>query len=348
MLSLGVPLVFTLGALGVGWAVSSPAWRGPETTNFRSGKFRNTVPVKREPAAIWREGWARGAWPARGAGVAAAAPPPRAVQGDTMRVTWIGHATALVQVAGMNLLTDPVWSPAAGPLGQLGPRRFVPAGLPIDALPRIDAVLVSHNHYDHLDVPTLRRLHARDAPRIYTPLGNAAFLARAGVPGAVELDWWQSAEHTRGFHIEATEVRHFSGRGLFDRDKSLWCGFTVHTPVGRVYFAGDTGYGAHFAETARRSGAPRLALLPVGAYLPRSIMQPVHMDPTEAVQAHRDLGAGASLGIHWGSFRLTAEAWDDPPRRLAAARAQAGVPDETFRVLDHGAGWDIPREPAPR
>lgn len=335
-----LPLAFVATAASVGWALSSPPYRGAVRPHFDGRVFRNALPTERRLSAIAREGWARGAWPARH--VAPHAPaPPASVSGDALRATWVSHATVLVQVDGLNLLTDPVWSEAAGPGGRIGPRRVRNAGVRLEDLPRIDLVLLSHNHYDHLDAPTLRRLWQRDRPRVYTPLGNAALLRRIGVTDVVELDWWQEAAHDAHTRVTATEVRHFSGRGLFDRDRTLWAGFAVHTRAGMIYFAGDTGYGPHFAETRRRVGDPRLALIPIGAYLPRAIMAPVHMNPDEATRAHRDLNAHRSLGIHWGSFRLTAEAHDAPLHDLAAALATHGVAPAHFRALEHGGAWDI-------
>lgn len=346
LLSVALPTSLVATALGVGWALSAAPWRGPVRPHFDGRRFQNALPVLRDVRAVLREGWKGTPWPRR-IDDPAQLPPPAQPPNSGLRVTWIGHATALVQAPGLTLLTDPVWSVAAGPTGRLGPRRVRPAGIPLEALPPIDVVLLSHNHYDHLDVPTLRALAVRHQPRIYTPLGNAAFLARAGVPGARDLDWWETANDPSGAAITATEVRHFSGRGLFDRDRTLWCGFHVRAPGGDVYFAGDTGFGPHFAETRRRLGAPRLALLPIGAYLPRAIMQPVHLDPDEAVEAHLALGAASSVAIHWGSFRLTAEGVDDPPRRLAVALGRAGIDPGAFRVLEHGEGWELGAAGAP-
>jgi L-ascorbate metabolism protein UlaG (beta-lactamase superfamily) len=219
------------------------------------------------------------------------------VPGPDWRVTWVGHATVLIQADGLNLLTDPVWSPAAGPLGQLGPRRGTPPGVALADLPRIDVILLSHNHYDHMDIPTLRALYRRDRPTIVTPLGNGAYLEKRGISGSVELDWEGVWTHPSGARIRVTEARHFSSRGLFDRDRNLWGALIAELPSGTLYFAGDTGYGPHFAEAAERHGPFRLALLPIGAFLPRWMMRPVHVDPAEAVQAHLDLRAERSLAM---------------------------------------------------
>lgn len=340
-LLLGLPVSLAGLVAGVGYALSVPGHAGAPSAHFDGRRFRNALPHDRRVGDVLREGWSRPAWPARRSDPPAPPPPPR-IQGGTLRATFVNHATVLVQVGGLNILTDPVWSDACGPLGRLGPRRVRDPGVRLEDLPPIDIVLLSHNHYDHLDVPTLRALHERFRPRLYTGLGNGAFLERCGVPGAVELDWWQSAEHAPGVRVTATEVRHFSGRGLFDRDRTLWCGFHVETPDGALYFSGDTGFGPHFAETARRLPAPRLALLPIGAYLPRAIMRPVHTDPVEAVVAFRDLGAAHAIGIHFGTFPLATDAFDAPPRVLAEALGEAGIAGDRFRALGNAESWEVP------
>lgn len=318
----------------VGWVVSTPGHRGPASPHFDGRKFRNTLPTVRTAKEAWAEGWPRRAWnpPAH---VPVPPPLPR-VPGPDWRVTWVGHATVLVQGDGLNILTDPVWSPAAGPLGQLGPRRGTPPGVALADLPRIDVILLSHNHYDHMDIPTLRALHRRDRPTLVTPLGNGAYLEKRGIPGAVELDWEGVWTHPSGTKVRVTEARHFSSRGLFDRDRNLWGAFAVELPSGSFYFAGDTGYGPHFAETAARHGPFRLALLPIGAFLPRWMMRPVHIDPAEAVQAHVDLRAERSLAIHWGAFPLGADGYDVPVALLAEARTAAGLPASAFFALRPG------------
>ncbi len=331
---LGSLLGFT-GVVGlVGWVTSTPGHTGPGMPHFDGRKFHNLEPTRRAPSEVMRgiATWTRGAWNL--GPVPAAERPPERVQ-NGIRVTMVGHATVLVQMDGVNLLTDPVWSVAAGPRGWMGPRRRRPPALPLDALPPIDLVLLSHNHYDHLDVPTLVALHQKHRCTVVTPLGNAAYLRRFGID-AVELDWWGSSLQ-RGLAVTCVPAQHFSGRGLFDRDHSLWGGFVVEGPAGRVYFAGDTGWGSHFAEIGERCGPPDVALLPIGAFRPRAIMRPVHTDPEEAVRAHRALGAVRSVPIHFGTFALGADGPDEALTGLAAARVQHGVAEEAFAELAHGA-----------
>ncbi|HEY2188411.1 MAG TPA: MBL fold metallo-hydrolase [Caldimonas sp.] len=260
-------------------------------------------------------------------------------------VTWIGHATTLVQVGGINILTDPVFSERASPLSFLGPKRQVAPGIAIAELPHIDAVLVSHNHYDHLDEASVRAIAAQAGgpPLFVVPLGIRAWLADLGIAHAVELDWWQSAR-IGAVEIVFTPAQHWSGRSLTDRMATLWGSYAIFAPDFQVWFAGDTAYSKDFADIHRhfaaRQGAGRgfdLALIPIGAYEPRWFMRPQHVDPTEAVQIHHDLAAERSIGIHWGTFELTDESLDEPPRALARAARQAGLADDAFTVLAVGA-----------
>jgi L-ascorbate metabolism protein UlaG (beta-lactamase superfamily) len=258
--------------------------------------------------------------------------PPGAVD-----VTFIGHSSFLLRFAGCNVITDPVFSKRCSPVGFAGPARVRAPGLALADLPRIDFLVLSHNHYDHCDVKSLQALRRRFPDmRIITTLGNAAFLAGNGMKGAYERDWWESVAFD-GVTITVTPARHFAARGLYDRNRTLWGGMMIE-PLGRpkVYFAGDTGYTKFFAEIAARLGPPDLALLPIGAYEPRWFMGPVHMNPADAVQAFADLGASQAVGMHFGTFQLTAEAIDAPERDLAAAKVKAGVAEGDFLTLDVG------------
>lgn len=261
---------------------------------------------------------------------------PAQVAPGEVAVTFIGHSTFLLQFAGLTVLTDPVFATHAGPFGRLGPKRARPPALRLEELPAIDVVLVSHNHYDHLDLASLRRLARERRPRIVTSLGNQAWLESSGVAVAVELDWWQSAEPVPGLRVTGTPAQHFAARAPWDRCRTLWNGFVLHTAHGDAFFGGDSGWAPHFAAIRERLGAPALALLPVGAYEPRWFMTPVHMNPAEAVRAHLALGARRSLGMHFGTFQLTNEGVEEPLRALAAAREAQGVAAEDFDTLDFG------------
>jgi L-ascorbate metabolism protein UlaG (beta-lactamase superfamily) len=256
--------------------------------------------------------------------------PPASVDSPSLLATLVNHSTVLLQQPGSNILTDPIWSERCGPREFLGPRRHRLPGVEFDRLPPIHTVLLSHNHYDHLDIPTLRRLSARGGAIFVAPAGVARFLESHGIGPARELDWGDSLD-VPGATIHAVPAFHFSGRGPFDRNRTLWCGYLIESAFGKIFFAADTGFGPHFAWIRDRFGPPRLALLPIGAYEPRWFMSPVHMNPEEAVEAHRVLGAATSIAIHHGTFQLADEAIDTPRRRLLG-----GAPGDSFLVLDNG------------
>jgi len=273
-----------------------------------------------------------------------------------LAVTWIGHATLLVQAGGANILTDPIFSERASPLGFIGPKRHVEPGIALRDLPHIDAVLISHNHYDHLDDDSVRALNAQagGAPVFIVPLGLKEWFAKRAIERVVELDWWQS-HRVGAVEIALTPVQHWSGRSLTDRMETLWGGYAVFAPDFHGFFAGDTAYSKDFADIRERfaerqsgvhGGGFDVALLPIGAYEPRWFMRNQHADPTEAVQIHLDLGAKRSIGMHWGTFQLTDESLDRPPLDLAEARRARGVPDETFSVLAIGETRRIARRPS--
>ncbi len=263
-------------------------------------------------------------------------------------ITWIGHASMLVQANGLNVLTDPVFSERASPVQFAGPQRAQPPGLALADLPAIDAVVLSHNHYDHLDANTVVALNerAQGATLFIVPLGLKAWFARRGISHVVELDWWQ--QHVlRGVEFHLTPVQHWSSRRPGDRFRTLWGGWAVFGPDFHWYFSGDTGYSQDFNDTRAhfKERSPEgfdLALIAVGAYEPRWFMQNQHINPAEAVQIHRDLHAQRSVGVHWGTFNLTDEPLDQPPKDLAAARLDQGVADEDFFLLKIGETRVLP------
>lgn len=272
-----------------------------------------------------------------------AAPLERVDGGGALRVTWVGHATVLIQMDGVNILTDPVWSERVSPLSFAGPKRVRPPGLRFEDLPPIDLVLVSHDHYDHLDVPTLRRLAEAHRPRVLVGLGLDRLLKAKKIGNGAELDWWQSVELPNGVRVTAVPARHWSGRGVRGRNKTLWCGYVIEGPkAGAVYFAGDTGYGVHFERVAEQFPDIRLALLPIGAHLPRWFMAANHMSPADAVRAHQTLRPRSSFGIHWGTFPLADEGERQPAEELVDALGEAGDPAVSFYVLGFGEGRDVP------
>jgi N-acyl-phosphatidylethanolamine-hydrolysing phospholipase D len=296
-----------------------------------AGGFRNPDPEFTRPS-----GWTRWSFIARrmwdsltaprvfdaprvandGAALRAAAAPPS--------ITWVGHATLLVQVDGLSVLTDPNWSERAGPTSWIGARRLNAPGLAFEALPRIDAVTISHDHYDHLDLPTVKRLAATHDPLFVVPLGMKAWFESNGMPRVVELDWWQEHE-LRGVRFVCTPAQHFSQRSLWDGSRRLWASWAVLGRERRFYHGGDTGYFAGFKEIGRRLGPFDVAALPIGAYLPPEIMKRVHTTPEEAVQAFVDLGARTMVGMHWGTFDLADEPLDEPPGRMLDEIGRRGV-----------------------
>jgi L-ascorbate metabolism protein UlaG (beta-lactamase superfamily) len=274
----------------------------------------------------------RAPWPTR-----VDAPPqrPPGLDGAAAVVTFIGHATFLIQAAAGNILTDPMYSQRAGPLNTLGPRRVRQPAVPFEDLPPISVVALSHNHYDHCDRRTLGLLAERFDPVVVTPLGNGALVRSSGIRRVEELDWWEEAK-TSALPIALTPAQHFSARNLLDRNRALWGGFMLVAGGRRIFFAGDTAYAPIFREVRQRLGPIDLALLPIGAYEPRWFMQTVHMNPAEAVQVHLDLEASESIGMHFGTFQLTTEGIDEPLRALEHACRERNIQPSRFRTLGFG------------
>jgi L-ascorbate metabolism protein UlaG (beta-lactamase superfamily) len=274
-------------------------------------------------------------WPNFVADVEPSTPPARVV-GSELRATLVNHSTVLLQQRGSNILTDPIWSERASPLSWMGPRRHRKPGISWEDLPPIDLVLLSHNHYDHLDLPALRQLAARGDSTFVVPVGVGRLLRSENIGPVHELDWGKACSFPN-FTIHSVPAMHFSGRGIFDGNKTLWCGYMIECPERLVYFAGDTAFGTHFAQIREKFGSPHIALLPIGAYEPRWFMSPVHMAPDEAAKAHGILGAKTSIAIHHGTFQLTDEGIDTPPKQL-----RDYAHDDSFLVLKNGQFADIP------
>jgi L-ascorbate metabolism protein UlaG (beta-lactamase superfamily) len=350
---LGTALLFLAVALCFAPSVVPPFldriyYRGPASGHFDGAHFFNPEDRQKPPPGTaparffnrWLTGDGRARWPDRLPVTPSV--PPRRVEGGKMLVTWIGHSTVLVQTAGLNILTDPIWSERASPFSFVGPTRVRAPGVRLEDLPKIDLVLVSHNHYDHMDLATLERLWKRDRPLIVTSLGNDAILNGHGI-AAVAGDWGDAIPGPGGAAVKIERVHHWGSRWGVDRNRSLWSGFSVRLPGGNIFFAGDTGFGdGSWPADAARDGPYRLAILPIGAYLPREVMQPSHMKPDESVAAFRRLGARTALGVHWGTFQLTFEGIDDPPRRLAAALKAQGVAPERFVTAEVGKPFEVP------
>jgi L-ascorbate metabolism protein UlaG (beta-lactamase superfamily) len=341
-----------LGAAGVR-AKAARYYDGPVSDHFDGLRFRDPdgAPPKGFGDLLRWWGSRSGAdWPAVAPSPYRDEPPAR-VDGDTWRISYVGHASVLLQTAGLNMLLDPVWSERASPVAFAGPKRVNDPGIDFDKLPPIDVVLVSHNHYDHLDAATLSRLAAAHRPRIVTPLGNDTIMREHDAAIAAEAhDWGDRVDLGNGVTVTLVPARHWSARGMLDRNKALWAAFVIETPAGRIFYVGDSGYGdgRHFRAVRERHGPVRLAILPIGAYEPRWFMRDQHMNPEEAVRAFLDCGAECALAHHHGTFRLTDEAIDAPVEALGAALAAAEIPAERFRALRPGQVWELPAPPQAR
>lgn len=345
LLTLLAGLAAAIG-LPAAWAERGRTYDGPPSDHFDGVRFFD--PDGAPPRSLWdllRWRWTRqpAPWPERAPSPFSDTPPAR-VDGGRARLSYVGHASWLIQAGGLNILVDPVWSERASPVAFAGPKRVNDPGIEFAALPPVDAVLVSHGHYDHLDVATLSRLAARFSPRVITPLGNDVVMRSADPAIRAEAyDWNDRVVLGDGVAVTLVATRHWTARGLFDRNKALWASFVLHTPAGAIYIVCDSGYGSgvHFRRVREAHGPLRAAILPIGAYEPRWFMRDQHMNPHDAVRALADCGAELALASHHGTFRLTDEAIDAPVRMLDEARAAAGLPPDRFRVLRPGQAIEL-------
>jgi L-ascorbate metabolism protein UlaG (beta-lactamase superfamily) len=337
-------LLICAAAVAACTAAVLPEYRGPRTGHFDGRHFFNEEPFEEQnPAELarWRLARHRGSWP-DSAAIAAPAPPKR-VGGGKVRVTMVNHATVLLQMDSLNILTDPVWSARVGFEGEIGVRRHRPPGIPFDSLPPIDIVLLSHDHYDHMDLPTLQRLQRRHHPRIITGLGNPGYLASQGIQGAEQLDWWQSAKLGSGVRVTAVPARHWSGRTLSDRYERLWEGFVIEGAHDTVYFAGDTGWGRMYGELHARWSGFTVALLPIAPFRPRWYMARKHLSPDDAVRAAIATRSAVMIPIHWGTFELGDDGESEPVDTLRAVVARLpSACRPRLGILRNGESVELP------
>lgn len=324
-------------------------YKGPKSDHFDGKHFFNPWNPY-QPSAFkvlyWKLTSKQKKWPHNQQKELVDIPPERVFESD-LRVSFVGHSTVLLQTEGLNILTDPIWSERASPFQNYGPKRYTLSGIPFEKLPSIDVILISHNHYDHLDIKTLKKLCKNHAPLIITPLGNDIII-KAEIPEAriKTLDWHNSFEFDSKLTVHLSPSQHWSSRSFFDKNKALWGAFILATPSGNTYFCGDSGYGdGHIFKSAlKQFGKFRFAMIPIGAFEPRWFMKYAHMNPEEAVLAYHDLGNPYSIAIHYETFRLADEGFEDPKILFGEACKKYHVPAEKFRTLRIGESWMVPKE----
>lgn len=332
---------FVLGSgIFIGYMISAPGHKGEKSGHFNGVQFENKNQVKAKgikDLIKWTMNRDKGPW------YEISDVKQFEVSNDrpdsTVRIYYINHNTFLIQADGLNILTDPVWSKRASPFSWAGPKRMRPPGIKFEDLPPIDLVLISHNHYDHLDISTIKRLNFKYQPAIITPLGVSHYLNNQGVRNSMDMDWWDIHELTGTVSIHCVPAQHFSGRGLFDRDQTLWAGYIIQLFDQYIYFAGDTGYSDYFKQIGKRFSPIKAALLPIGAYLPRWFMSPVHTSPEDAVMAHIYLKAEKSIGMHYGTFPLGDDGMKQPEIDLKKAKEK--YKSENFVILNEGSYMDF-------
>ncbi|MAO66444.1 MAG: twin-arginine translocation pathway signal [Balneola sp.] len=343
---LWMTVLLMLGAafvVSVGWIVSKPGYKGPTSKHFNGSTFENPKEVPSKSffdVMKWYFQRDQGEWTKIPESEVTFAPKPADAVTSGLVVTYVNHSTFLIQTAGVNILVDPVWSDRVSPVSFAGPKRFRPAGVKFEDLPPINLVLISHNHYDHLDLETLKKLESEFDPRFVVPLGVDVLLNQEGIDDTYPLDWWASQPIDSDITIHAVQAQHFSARGLFDRDKTLWAGYIIETPAGNIYFAGDSGYGDFFKKIGKKYEI-KVGLIPIGAYKPRWFMSPMHVDPEEAIQVHKDVGAEISFGMHFGTFPLADDGMNDPANDFSKALQKPENRGVNFKLLEEGDSFEL-------
>ncbi|HWA35278.1 MAG TPA: MBL fold metallo-hydrolase [Cyclobacteriaceae bacterium] len=334
------PVAFLLIFFGVGFLLSGPKYQGPVSDHFDGKKF--FTPGGRPAHGLsgvlkWMRTRKNNPWTPQMNLTHGAKPPERVGRGA--RITFVNHSSFLIQVDGINILTDPVWSERVSPFSWAGPKRMRPPGIRLEDLPKIDIILLTHNHYDHLDLPTLTRIYNQHQPKVVTSLGIKPFLDSRNIHNSTEMDWWQTFTFNESISIESVPAQHFSSRGMFDRDATLWCGFVLRRPGGNIYFVGDTGYhSTMFKEIGVRCAPIDIAIIPIGAYKPEWFMSPIHVSPSEAVMIHKDINSRFSIATHFGTFPLADDSLEDPVFGLQQALRENEIALDEFVVPKEGEG----------
>ncbi|ELR72910.1 Outer membrane protein romA [Fulvivirga imtechensis AK7] len=333
-------LIFIIPVI-IGMSISAPKHEGPKMAHFDGKQFKNPSGASAQGFAQvlkWMTQRDQGPW--KKLDVSYGPKPPEITH--SVRITFINHSSFLIQVDGVNILTDPVYSQRVSPFTKLGPQRMRPPGIRFEDLPPIDFVLISHNHYDHLDKPTVKRLYDIFQPMFVVPLGVDKYMKSLDIEKVVSLDWWQEMPLNPELVVASVPAQHFSGRGMLDRDATLWCGFVLKRADGNIYYVGDTGYDQNIFKEVGQSFAPiKLSLIPIGAYVPKWFMSPVHISPEEAVQVHKDINSQQSVAIHFGTFPLGDDGQREPVEDLQKALKEQNIPSDEFWVLEEGEGRDL-------
>ena len=332
-------LVFVLLFVVTGWVLSAPKYKGPVTDHFDGKEFKN--PNGQQSQGLdavfkWMRQRKRAPWPKA---TDWSIPKRSFERPEGITVTFVNHSTFLIQVGGFNILTDPVWSHRVSPFSFMGPARKRPPGVRMEDLPKIDLVLLSHNHYDHLDKNTLKKLHQKHQPQVLTPLGVGAYARQIGLNHDTDLDWWESQAYG-SIKITALPASHFSSRGTLDRNATLWCGYLIESGPGNVYFAGDSGFGEFFQDIADRTPKMDIALLPIGSYKPEWFMSPIHTSPYDAVKIHKILKPGLSIASHFGTFPLADDNPETALKDLEKAKNEQAVEASGFIALEEGSSYE--------
>jgi len=335
---LAVIVIFLLLSIIIGVRLSSPGYQGEESDHFNGKTFLNRSGIQSKgfiDLIAWASSREQGEW-----NDYSRLPPAGKVRPEAQnRITFVNHSTFLIQTESINILTDPVWSLRVSPFQWAGPKRMATAGIDFNDLPPIDVVVVSHNHYDHLDKQTIINLQTDHKPLFIVPLGVSGFFQELEIDNVVELDWDQSHEH-KGTRITSVEAQHFSGRGMTDRDKTLWAGYVIQSDSKTLYFAGDTGFAPFFREIGEKYGPMDVSMIPIGAFKPGWFMSPIHISPAEAVQVHLDVLSKKTIGMHFGTFPLADDSQSDPVNELAEAMILGKIEPEDFIWLANGAHLD--------